>query len=71
MVRIGVIDEDRADLEVLNSNLKRTHELTAIMAKLLSGFDERLQKMEGTMKPIHRTTLRLKTVDQSMTLFLS
>lgn len=69
MARVGVIDEDRAGLEVLNSNLRKTQELTVIMSKLLGGFDERLQKMEGTMKPIHRTTKRLKIVDRSMFTF--
>lgn len=61
----AAIDEDRADLEVLNANLRKTNEITARMAKLLGGFDERLGKMESSMKPIHRTTQRLKFVNIS------
>lgn len=65
MVRIGVVGEDRADLEVLSSNLRKTHELSSDMARILEGFDERLKKMEGSMKPIHRTTQRLKVSNKS------
>lgn len=67
MARAGiVVDEDRADLEVLNSNLRKTDEITSRMATLLGGFDNRLQKMESSMKPIHRTTQRLKLMHFSM-----
>lgn len=62
----AVVDEDRADLEVLNSNLRKTGEITSQMAKLLGGFDERLERMEQSMRPIHRTTQRLKFMNLSM-----
>lgn len=65
MLGAGAIDEERAELEVLNSNLRKTHELSTSMAKLLGGFDERLQRMEGSMKPLHRTTQRLNLVSRS------
>lgn len=59
------VDEDRADLEVLNSNLRKTQEISKHMADLLAGFDDRLEKMESTMTPIHSMTQRLKLVEIS------
>lgn len=60
------VDEDRADLEVLNSNLRKTQEITTLMAKLLGGFDERLEKMESSITPIHDMTRRLKIAEFSL-----
>lgn len=66
MVRAGAVDEDRADLEVLTSNLQKTDQLTSEMYKILSGFDARLEKMEHSMKPIHKTTMRLNLVQSNV-----
>lgn len=65
---IPAVDEERADLEVLNSNLRKTDEITKLMVKLLAGFDDRLGKMESTMTPIHETTQRLKLVETSQSI---
>lgn len=66
MVRAGAVDEDRADLEVLTSNLQKTNQLTTEMSKILSGFDVRLERMERSMKPIHKTTMRLNLVQNNV-----
>ncbi|ORY86853.1 Cullin repeat-like-containing domain protein [Protomyces lactucae-debilis] len=60
------VDEDRAELEVLNANLRKTNENSAKITAVLSGLDERLGRLEGTMKPIHRTTKRLWQVQSNV-----
>ena len=60
------VDEDRAELEILSANLRKTEENATKIAGILSGLDDRLGRLEGTMKPIHRTTKRLWQEQNSM-----
>ena len=50
------IDEDRADLEVLEDHLKKTNSLVSTMTITLSDFDTRLENLEDSIRPIHRAT---------------
>ncbi|BFZ57320.1 exocyst complex component exo70 [Savitreella phatthalungensis] len=54
------IDEERADLEVLQDNLTKTDKLTARMAEILKSFDARLEQLERVVEPIYASGETLK-----------
>ncbi|KTW31373.1 hypothetical protein T552_00018 [Pneumocystis carinii B80] len=53
------IDDDKADLGVLDETLRKTNELTDKMSTILSTLNYRLEKVEHTLKPIYKTTRTL------------
>lgn len=58
-------DDALAELEILAQNQKKLNQLTSRMTGILSGFDQRLAGLEGTMIPIHHRTQTLQRVDKS------
>nr|CAG8548890.1 2789_t:CDS:10 [Entrophospora candida]CAG8598908.1 287_t:CDS:10 [Entrophospora candida] len=58
------LDEESADLDYLEENLKKTEELTKKMTSMLNVFDDRLVRLEASILPIHGSTQKLtKLVD--------
>lgn len=64
------IDEDKADLGVLDETLRKTSELTNKISSILTQLNHRLEKVENTIKPIYKTTLLLKKESESNNKFL-
>ncbi|KAG5438439.1 hypothetical protein PCANB_002928 [Pneumocystis canis] len=54
------IDEDKADLGVLDETLKKTNELTDKISIILTRLNHRLEKIEHTIKPIFKTISTLR-----------
>ncbi|KAJ3092877.1 Exocyst complex component 7 [Quaeritorhiza haematococci] len=53
------LEEDMEELQLYQSSLLRTNELTQKMIGMLSSFDHRLVKLESSIFPIHRATQKL------------
>ncbi|EMR08839.1 hypothetical protein PNEG_02626 [Pneumocystis murina B123] len=53
------IDDDKADLGVLDETLRKTNELTDKISTIFSTLNYRLEKVEHTFKPIYKTTRSL------------
>ncbi|KAG9284089.1 hypothetical protein G9A89_022863 [Geosiphon pyriformis] len=53
------LDEESADLEFLEENLKKTNVLTEKMTNMLNVFDDRLVRLEASILPIHKATQTL------------
>ncbi|KAG5518379.1 hypothetical protein PMAC_003176 [Pneumocystis sp. 'macacae'] len=60
------IDEDKADLGVLDEILKKTSELTNKISSILTQLNHRLEKVENTIKPIYKTTSLLKKESENI-----
>ncbi|CCJ29432.1 unnamed protein product [Pneumocystis jirovecii] len=60
------IDEDKADLGVLDETLRKTSELTNKISSILTQLNHRLEKVENTIKPIYKTTLLLKKESENI-----
>lgn len=58
-------DDALAELEILAQNQKKLNQLTTRMTGILSGFDQRLAGLEGTMIPIHHRTQTLQRTEKS------
>ncbi|CAG8439218.1 7431_t:CDS:10 [Ambispora leptoticha] len=56
---VGRLDEESADLEFLEENLKKTNVLTEKMTSMLNVFDDRLVRLEASILPIHKATQTL------------
>jgi len=54
-----MIEEEATELEFMEQNLKKTKELTEKMVNMLSSFDKRLEELEGSVIPIHRSTQKI------------
>ncbi|RHZ56375.1 hypothetical protein Glove_402g16 [Diversispora epigaea] len=58
------LDEESADLDFLEENLRKTEALTEKMTSMLNVFDDRLVRLEASILPIHKSTQTLsKLVD--------
>jgi exocyst complex protein 7 len=64
------LEQTDEKIEELEQSLKRSDELAKSMCGILESFNERLKKLEDTIKPIHDETTRLKrlqgNVDKTM-----
>ncbi|ORX80175.1 Exo70 exocyst complex subunit [Anaeromyces robustus] len=54
-----MIEEEVTEVEFMEQNLKKTKELTEKMVNMLSSFDERLEELETSVIPIHRSTQKI------------
>jgi len=54
-----MIEEEVTELEFMEQNLKKTKELTEKMVNMLTSFDERLEELETSVIPIHRSTQKI------------
>ncbi|CED83615.1 Exocyst complex protein Exo70 [Phaffia rhodozyma] len=53
------LSESAAQIELLDQNLKKTHQLSSRMAGILAHFDSRLIRLEKTLSPVHNSTQSL------------
>ncbi|CAO1619266.1 unnamed protein product [Sympodiomycopsis kandeliae] len=59
-------DDALAELEILAQNQRKLNQLTSRMTGILSGFDQRLASLEGTMIPIHHRTTTMQRVEKNI-----
>ncbi|KAG4303971.1 hypothetical protein PORY_002624 [Pneumocystis oryctolagi] len=60
------IDEDKADLCVLDETLRKTSELTNKISSVLTQLNHRLEKVENTIRPIYKATLLLRKESENI-----
>ncbi|SNX83029.1 related to Exocyst complex component Exo70 [Melanopsichium pennsylvanicum] len=60
-----------AELQMLSQNQRKLDNLTSRMTTILSGFDKRLIKLEGSILPIHKGTQRLARMSDNIDLTLA
>ncbi|PKC67670.1 Exo70 exocyst complex subunit [Rhizophagus irregularis] len=60
------LDEESADLDFLEENLKNTEALTEKMTSMLNIFDDRLVRLEASILPIHKSTLTLTKLAENI-----
>ncbi|KAJ9478091.1 Exocyst complex component EXO70 [Pseudozyma hubeiensis] len=60
-----------AELQMLSQNQRKLATLTGRMTTILSGFDKRLIKLEGSILPIHKGTQKLARMSDNIDLTLS
>ncbi|PWY98442.1 hypothetical protein BCV70DRAFT_201756 [Testicularia cyperi] len=60
-----------AELQVLSQNQRKLANLTNRMTTILSGFDKRLIKLEGSILPIHKSTQKLTRMSDNIDLTLA
>lgn len=60
-----------AELQMLSQNQRKLATLTSRMTTILSGFDKRLIKLEGSILPIHKGTQRLARMSDNIDLTLA
>ncbi|KAL1920762.1 uncharacterized protein VTP21DRAFT_11397 [Calcarisporiella thermophila] len=64
------LDEEKADLDFLQENLKKSNDLTQKMVSMLDTFDDRLVKLESSILPIHKSTQRLTHLSDNIDMTL-
>lgn len=57
--------QDMEDLDLLQSSLARSNVLTSKMVSMLGSFDSRLNILEGSIIPIHKSTQKLTKLHES------
>lgn len=60
-----------AELQMLSQNQRKLATLTSRMTTILSGFDKRLIKLEGSILPIHKGTQKLARMSDNIDLTLA
>ncbi|CAG8569094.1 9788_t:CDS:10 [Funneliformis mosseae] len=60
------LDEESADLDFLEENLKKTEALTEKMTSMLNVFDDRLVRLEASILPIHKSTQTLTKLEDNI-----
>ncbi|MBW0512160.1 hypothetical protein O181_051875 [Austropuccinia psidii MF-1] len=60
------LDQSIADLVLLSTSLKKSDAITDKLSKLLTGFDERLSKLEKSIVPIHHDTRTLTQINSNI-----
>ncbi|CAG8675218.1 14509_t:CDS:10 [Funneliformis caledonium] len=60
------LDEESADLDFLEENLKKTEALTEKMTGMLNVFDDRLVRLEASILPIHKSTQTLTKLEDNI-----
>ena len=50
------MDDETADIELLEQHLNRSTHLSTRMTSVLQKFDRRLQKLEKSILPLHKST---------------
>ncbi|CCF53274.1 hypothetical protein NDA11_003534 [Ustilago hordei] len=72
---VGAIHDDTevafAELQMLSQNQRKLATLTSRMTTILSGFDKRLIKLEGSILPIHKGTQKLARMSDNIDLTLA
>ncbi|SPO23353.1 related to Exocyst complex component Exo70 [Ustilago trichophora] len=72
---VGVGHDDTevafAELQMLSQNQRKLATLTSRMTTILSGFDKRLIKLEGSILPIHKGTQKLARMSDNIDLTLA
>ncbi|KLO10611.1 hypothetical protein SCHPADRAFT_906774 [Schizopora paradoxa] len=53
------MDDEAAEIELLEQNLNKTRQISQRMISILSGFDTRLLKLEKSIMPLYSSTKRL------------
>ncbi|KAG1726007.1 Cullin repeat-like-containing domain protein [Suillus paluster] len=54
------MDDDSAEIELLEQNLNKTHQISQRMTSILTNFDTRLMKLEKSILPLYNSTQKLK-----------
>lgn len=54
------MDDDSAEIELLEQNLNKTHQISQRMTSILTNFDTRLVKLEKSILPLYNSTQKLK-----------
>ncbi|PLW50127.1 hypothetical protein PCASD_01797 [Puccinia coronata f. sp. avenae] len=60
------LDQSAADLVLLSNSLDKSKRITENLAKMLSGFDDRLSRLERTIVPIHNDTRTLNRINANI-----
>lgn len=60
------LDQSAADLVLLSSSLDKSKRITENLEKMLSGFDDRLSRLERTILPIHNDTRTLNRINANI-----
>ncbi|KAH9441568.1 hypothetical protein MJO28_008484 [Puccinia striiformis f. sp. tritici] len=60
------LDQSAADLVLLSNSLDKSKRITDNLAKMLSGFDDRLSRLERTIVPIHNDTRTLTRINANI-----
>ncbi len=72
---VGAANDDTelafAELQMLSQNQRKLATLTSRMTTILSGFDKRLIKLEGSILPIHKGTQKLARMSDNIDLTLA
>lgn len=53
------MDDESADIELLEQHLNRSSQLSTRMTSVLQKFDRRLQTLEKSILPLHKSTQSL------------
>ncbi|KIJ59184.1 hypothetical protein HYDPIDRAFT_118771 [Hydnomerulius pinastri MD-312] len=53
------MDDDSAEIELLEQNLNKTHQISQRMTSILTNFDSRLVKLEKSILPLYTATQKL------------
>lgn len=59
------MDDEAADIELLEQHLNKTSQISQRMTSILSKFDTRLVKLEKSILPLHNSTQSLTRLVQS------
>lgn len=51
-----IMDDDSADIELLEQHLNRSRQLSTRVTSVLQKFDRRLQTLEQSILPLHKST---------------
>lgn len=62
------MDDESADIELLEQHLNRSSQLSTRMTSVLQKFDRRLQTLEKSILPLHKSTQSLTRLVDSETL---
>ncbi|KAG2063429.1 hypothetical protein BDR04DRAFT_1188894 [Suillus decipiens] len=54
------MDDDSAEIELLEQNLNKTHQISQQMTSILTNFDTRLVKLDKSILPLYNSTQKLK-----------
>ncbi|KAG0152288.1 hypothetical protein CROQUDRAFT_649657 [Cronartium quercuum f. sp. fusiforme G11] len=60
------LDQSAADLVLLSTSLGKSKKITDKLSKMLTGFDERLSRLEKSLAPIHSDTRTLTRINANI-----
>nr|XP_006812104.1 PREDICTED: exocyst complex component 7-like [Saccoglossus kowalevskii] len=65
------LQQESSNLNILKESLNKSNQLTNNMVSILTSFENRLQKLEATIIPVHRETINLQQLQENVEKTLS